>query len=146
MFPNAAIGHKRNAQGHTLFHFCFYDVDKLLFFGLVQIKNQLVVHLQNHSAVQFFLGYLMGNPNHGDFNHVGGAALNGGVDGVSLCKAPQRAVLCMNVGEVPSSVKGGGDISKLFGTFNLVLYVLFYFGISGKVVFNEGFRACGRLS
>ena len=55
--------------------------------GLVNIKHELVVNLQNHLGFQFAFDEFLVYVGHGNFYHVGGGALYGHVNGVAFGKA-----------------------------------------------------------
>ena len=80
------------AQGQRVFHEFFnFRFDNLQFiFG--RIKHQFVVYLQDHAGLQLFSFQPVMNVDHGNFDDIGGSALNRRVNSVALGITPDVSV------------------------------------------------------
>ena len=56
-----------------------------------------------------------GDADHGEFDHVGGGALDGGVDGGALGVAAEVLVAGIEVGEIAAAAAEGFDVAGLAG-------------------------------
>ena len=74
---------------------------------------------------------------HRDFDHVGGGALNGGVDGVAFGGAAHGVVLRANVAQVPAAAGDGLDVTVLPGEGDGVVHELPNAGELLEVLVND---------
>ena len=63
------------------------------------VKVEFVVHLQNHLGVDALVLEAAVDTHHGQFDDIGGSALNGRVDGVALAEAPHYGIARVDVGQ-----------------------------------------------
>jgi len=101
----------------------------------MEIKDEFVVHLQKH--VGFFAAQHFLNADHGDFNEVGGGALDRRVDGVALGGGADGSVMTVDVADVTAASGDGFDIALFFGGFDGAVHEGFYRRILCKVVFDN---------
>src|SRR6478609_6952298 len=78
----------------------------------MNIKNQFIMHLHDHFGLKFFLLKPPMNVDHGNFDNVSRAALDGSVDGIALCKTT-----CGNISRI--------DISQISSATQNCFYVFF---------------------
>ena len=90
---------KRQGFHHLILNDGFQCVE----FVQMRVEDQFIVHLQNHLRLHLQAFQLLMDANHGNLNHVGGAALDGRVDGIALGEAAHHAVGAVDVAEVTAA-------------------------------------------
>ena len=58
----------------------------------IEVEDQFIMHLQEHAGVELLFGQCVLHVHHGDFDHVGGGALDRHVDRVALCGGADGAI------------------------------------------------------
>ena len=84
--------HRHPPQGQGVAHAAHHDAAHLLQFAVRHLEHQLVVHLQDHARRQPVAVQLAVDVEHGDLDHVGGAALDRRVDGDPFRRRARRVV------------------------------------------------------
>src|SRR2546428_8944691 len=79
--------------------------------------------LEQHAGLEASVGQLAMDVDHGDFDHVGGAALDGGVDGVSFGSVADGRIRGANIAKVAAAAGDGLDIAVLARKGDGVLHV-----------------------
>ena len=92
------------------------------------------MNLQNHFRAHIFLFETFVNPNHGNFNYVGGTALYGSVYCVSLCISAHNRIARIYVGKVAAAIENSFNISLFARFFNAILIKA---ARAGKHIFTE---------
>ena len=95
------------------------------------------MYLHGHFGLQVLLFQAFLDTYHGDFDDVGGCALDGGVDGIALGKAPHDSVLGVDIGLGALATKQGFHIAHLLGTLNAGVHVSFYIRIGDEIAINQ---------
>src|SRR5690348_16940320 len=73
---------------HTIQDDWFYFLD--FFFN--GVKDQFIMHLQNHPRFEFLLLECFMQFHHRELDHICGSTLNGGVDSIALSKAADSKI------------------------------------------------------
>ena len=98
-------------------------------FALVEVEEEFVVNLEEHFGLGVLFGEEFGGVDHGELDHVGGGALDGGVDGGSLGVGADGAVAGVDVGEVAAAAADGFGVAVCFGRLDGVVHEVFDFGV-----------------
>ena len=85
---------------------------------LTGVDHEFVVHL--HDQLAFHALHLLRHVDHRDLDDVRRRTLNGGVDGVSLCKCTNHGVVAEDVGQGPTATQQGGGMACLSCTGHTV--------------------------
>ena len=100
------------------------------------------MHLQYHLGAHVLLLQTLLYAYHGQFDDVGGTALYGGVDGVTLGISAHYGIVAIDVGQVASALAEGFGITLLACCLYAVRHVLAHSGIGGKVSVDEFLGLC----
>ena len=71
-------------QRNRRLHLFFDNGAHFFFLAGMEIEHQFVMHLEEHSRIEFSAEQLPVDGDHGEFDHIGGRSLNGRVDRVAL--------------------------------------------------------------
>ena len=107
------ICYERNTQWEGFLH--FFDNDTLYLFLLLWVDGEVefVVYLKDHLALEIFCLETIEDTNHCHLYDISCCALNGGIDGVALCKAANCSIMRVDIWEVSASSEEGSDIALL---------------------------------
>ncbi len=105
----------------------------------MDVKNQFVVHLQNHGGLETFALHSGMHINHGQLHDVGSGALNGGVDGISFRMPPHRLVARIDVPQIATSAQQRLHVALRTRRGHLVVDVFFDAGIGREVAVDDFF-------
>ncbi len=109
--------------------------DEFFLLGGVEVEDEFVVDLEEHAGVVG--GEECVDFDHGEFDHVGGGALDGGVDGGAFGVAADVLIGAVDVGEVAAAAAEGCDVALLAGEGDGVVHEFFYAWVLEEVVFDE---------
>ena len=109
-------------------------------FVAVGVENEFVVDGQDHFRFQLLPAHERVNLNHGNFEHVGRAALNGGVHGVALGKQPVGDVARVDVAQVATPAQNRFGVSEAPRFFDALVDVGFHGRKPRKILFDNGAR------
>ena len=90
--PYLCIGRYPLRQGQRCLHTTHYYGFNYIQFVLVGVKDQFVMHLQQHLRPKPPAAELFMHPDHGQLDHIGSSPLDGRVDGIPLGKAPDGEI------------------------------------------------------
>ena len=129
-----------------MLHHVFHQRLELRHFGGDGVKQQFVVNLQHHLALQAFFLQAGGHLNHGQFDDIGRCPLDGGIDGIALGQGPDGGVAGMDVRQVAPAAEEGFYVAVLPGEGHRVVDERADGGEGGEIVFNQGLGgAAGQL-
>ena len=89
--------------------------DEFVLFVEREVEDEFVVDLEQHLRLVRFFPQQGVDADHGEFDHVGGGALDGGVDGGALGVAAEVLVAGVEVGEIAAAAGEGFDVTGLAG-------------------------------
>ena len=103
VLTKAGISHQRTTQREGFLH--LLDDDALYFFLLfgVDAEVEFVVYLENHLASDTLGLEALEDMYHRHLDDVGCGTLNGGVDGISLCKTSDGGVVRVDVWQITAT-------------------------------------------
>src|SRR5262249_50896837 len=107
---------QRYAHSRHPLHFLFCDFGRLVQGCFFYLDQELVMDLHNHSSVDLSLLNLPMQPYHRHLYQIGGAALNGGVDGDPLGLCPCSPHRSIQLGQVASAPKHRRDVAIFAST------------------------------
>ena len=86
VLAEAAVGYQRDSKREGILHLFEHDALHLLFFFWINGEVQFVMHLKDHLATDALGLEALMDADHRHLDDIGSSALNGGVDGVTLCE------------------------------------------------------------
>jgi hypothetical protein len=95
----AYFGDDGDGEGGYVFHFVLDQGAEFFGFGGDDVEEEFVVDLEGHAGVQFAGGDGGVDAEHGEFDEVGGGALQRGVDGGAFGEAAHVGVARLDVGD-----------------------------------------------
>ena len=101
----AGIGNEGDGHLEGVLHLFYDNVLYAFFFFWINAEVEFVVYLENHLATNAFSLEALEDVDHGDLDDVGSGALNGGIDGVTLSKATNDAVVRVDVRQITTTPK-----------------------------------------
>ena len=78
------------------------------------------------------------HPHHGQLDHVGRRALNGGVAGHALTAGTHVEVGACQLRQRPAAAEQGGHIAVRLGVGDGLVHIAAHIGEGGQIVFEEG--------
>ena len=106
-------------------------------FALVEVEEEFVVDLEEHFGLSGLFVEEAGGVDHGEFDHVGGGALDGGVDGGAFGVGADGAVAGVDVGEVAAAAGDGFGVAQFFGGLDGGVHKVFDFWVLFPVGFDD---------
>ena len=101
------------------------------------VEDEFVVDLEEHAGAEVVVVEFSGDAGHGEFDHVGGGALNGGVDGGAFGGGAEGGVLGGDVADESSAAGFGFDVAVFAAEGDGVVHVGFDAGEGGEVGFDD---------
>src|SRR4051812_20503078 len=92
IFTHSHINVKWNCKHEGILHFMLDHRLYFLEFRIVDVKYKFVMDLEEHFAFPFFGDQLVMNVYHRNLDDIRSAALNWGIDGISLSAAANHGI------------------------------------------------------
>ena len=131
------LGDKGYAKCGNALHSLLDDALDRLELAVERVDDNLVVHLHNHLRGDALGPEAALYLDHRELHNIGGRALNGGIDGVTLGDATHRAVRRCDVTKLAAATKHSLDIATLRGTRNSTIHICLDAWIRGEVVIDK---------
>ena len=96
--------------------------------------------LQNHAGTEALGLETAVDACHSNLYYVGGGALDGGVDGVSLGISAYHGVVAVDVAQIAAAVEYGLGVTQFAGAVYALLHILMNAGIGLEIAVYKGFR------
>ena len=113
--PGSHLHFYRNRHWNGIFHRRRDQTLYFLLFFLEEIKNQLIVNLEQHPRFQVAFSNIVVNSRHRNLDHVGGSALDPGIDGVALGTLARCGIARLNISQISAASGDGLDKSVFLG-------------------------------
>ena len=126
-----------DGQRQCVQHFGSYDFPHVFEFGVVNVEDEFVVHLEYHFGFEVQLFETFPDVDHCYFDHIGGSALDGHIDGVAYGELAEASSAAVDVVEVSASAEQSLGVAVLSSKGDVVIDELFYIRILLEIFFDK---------
>ena len=103
VLTEAGVGDEGNSHVEGILHLFQDDVLHLFLLFRIDAEVEFVVYLENHFRTDVFSLEALENVDHSHLDDVCSSALNGGIDGITLCKATNGSIGRIDIWQIATS-------------------------------------------